>query len=153
MALPDGATRRVHVRRIGPHEVELSEVSGGTERVFRAAILVQRGAVSVSFRGQVYRFESPEATGLGRAAATNPASGMLMAPMTGAVAAVLVAEGDEVAAFQPLVSVEAMKVVATLEAPFAGVVKRLHVSPGEHVEHGAPLVAVEPEGETAGDGS
>ena len=53
--------------------------------------------------------------------------------MNGRVVAVLVAEGDTVAAGQPLLLLEAMKMEHVHLAPCAGQVAALHVSVGEQV--------------------
>jgi biotin carboxyl carrier protein len=60
--------------------------------------------------------------------------------MVGVVADVLVREGQAVDAYQPLVVVEAMKVMATVEAPFAGTVKAVHVRKNQRVVYGEPVV-------------
>ena len=71
--------------------------------------------------------------------AAGPA-GRVCATMPGKVVAVLVAAGEEVAAGQPLVVIEAMKMENELTAPAAGHVKAVRVSPGQVVEGGAVLV-------------
>ena len=75
------------------------------------------------------------------AVAAGPAP--LVAPMPGLVVRVAVAEGDEVAAGQGLVVMEAMKMENELRAPAAGRVKRVAVVPGTAVEKGAVLVELE----------
>jgi biotin carboxyl carrier protein len=67
----------------------------------------------------------------------------ILAPMPGKVLRVLVQPGDEVAARQPLVVVEAMKMENALSASRAGRVKEVVVSPGASVEAGRLLVVVE----------
>ena len=59
--------------------------------------------------------------------------GSLRAAMTGRVVALLVAEGDTVAAGQPLVTLEAMKMEHVHAAPRAGHVAALHVAAGAQV--------------------
>ncbi len=76
--------------------------------------------------------------------------GALAAPMPGAVCRVLVATGDEVAAGQPLVILEAMKMEHTVRAPGAGRVAELRVGEGDQVEAGEVL-AVLAELEASGD--
>jgi biotin carboxyl carrier protein len=80
-----------------------------------------------------------------RAPETSSAAGAqrVTAPMPGRVLRVLVAVGDSVAARQPLVVVEAMKMENELTSPKAGVVREVSVSPGASVEAGRPLVVVE----------
>jgi acetyl/propionyl-CoA carboxylase alpha subunit len=65
------------------------------------------------------------------------------APMPGTVLKVLVAEGDQVEARQPLVVLEAMKMETPLASPYAAVVRRVHVGEGDLVAGGAVLVELE----------
>ncbi len=65
------------------------------------------------------------------------------APMPGRVARVLVKPGDDVAARQGLLVVEAMKMENELSAPRAGRVKEVAVTEGALVEAGRLLVIVE----------
>jgi acetyl/propionyl-CoA carboxylase alpha subunit len=62
------------------------------------------------------------------------------APMPGTVIRVLVAEGDMVAARQPLVVLEAMKMETPLLAPYAATVSAVHVAQGDRVAGGTTLV-------------
>ncbi len=61
------------------------------------------------------------------------AQGAIAAPLTGLVTAIHVAEGDTVAKGQPLLVMEAMKLVHTLSAPFDGTVTRLSAGVAETV--------------------
>jgi biotin carboxyl carrier protein len=63
--------------------------------------------------------------------------------MPGRVVRVLVKAGDEVAARQGLVVVEAMKMENELTSPKAGRVREVGVSEGTSVESGRLLVIVE----------
>ena len=65
------------------------------------------------------------------------------APMPGRIVRVLVAAGDQVAARQPVIVVEAMKMENELRSPKAGRVKSIAVSAGASVEAGRVLVVVE----------
>jgi biotin carboxyl carrier protein len=100
-----------------------------------------QGRVWLAWQGRSFAF-TPIVAGKKRAAAKK--SGCLSAPMTGVVAEVLVSVGQHVDAYQPLVTLEAMKVLATLEAPFAGTVTAVHVQKKDRVEHGMVLIEVEP---------
>ncbi len=71
------------------------------------------------------------------------ASGSLLAPMPGSVIKVLVAQGDEVSAGQPVLVLEAMKMQHTVSAPTDGVVTQLDVQPGAQVASGEVLAVVE----------
>ncbi|MDB4932859.1 MAG: Pyruvate carboxyl transferase [Myxococcaceae bacterium] len=65
----------------------------------------------------------------------------LRAPMPGRVIKVFVNEGDEVAAGQPLVIVEAMKMENEVKAKGPGVVAKVHAQVGATVEANALLVS------------
>ena len=56
------------------------------------------------------------------------------APLQGQLSSIVVEEGQEVKAGQPLFNIEAMKMSNTITAPFAGTVKKIHLTPGEMVE-------------------
>jgi propionyl-CoA carboxylase alpha chain len=80
---------------------------------------------------------------------TDPASlavaGSLLAPMPGTVVRLGVAVGDQVAAGQPLLWLEAMKMEHVISAPAAGIVAELPVAAGQQVEVGSVLAVVKPE--------
>ncbi|MGH8354942.1 MAG: acetyl-CoA carboxylase biotin carboxylase subunit [Pseudomonas sp.] len=61
-------------------------------------------------------------------------SGVLKAPMDGAIVEVLVAEGDKVGKGQLLLVLEAMKMEHPLKAGIDGIVRRVQVSKGEQVK-------------------
>ncbi len=67
----------------------------------------------------------------------------IVAPMPGRVVRVLLRAGDEVAARQSVVVVEAMKMENELRSPKAGRIKEIAVAPGALVEAGRVLVVVE----------
>ena len=67
----------------------------------------------------------------------------VLAPMPGRIVRVLVAPGDDVAARQGLVVVEAMKMENELRAPRAARVKEVHAREGASVEAGRVLVVLE----------
>lgn len=67
----------------------------------------------------------------------------IRAPIPGMVVKVLVAVGDIVAAEQPLVILEAMKMENELRAPREGVVREIKVMPGQRVEQNASLVLLD----------
>src|SRR5262245_18007676 len=80
--------------------------------------------------------------GTGSAGATKGEQ-RILAPMPGRVVKVLVRPGDEVAARQGLVVVEAMKMENELTSPRAGRVREVAVAEGASVEAGRLLVVVE----------
>jgi 3-methylcrotonyl-CoA carboxylase alpha subunit len=69
--------------------------------------------------------------------------GSLSAPMPGNVIALLVQPGDRVAAGDPLLVLEAMKMEHTLRAPGDGVVARIYCAVGEQVGEGVELLSIE----------
>ena len=82
---------------------------------------------------------------------TDPADqqepGSLLAPMPGTVVRVAegLAVGDPVAAGQPLLWLEAMKMEHRIVSPASGTLTALHAAPGRQVEVGALLAVVQPE--------
>jgi len=62
-----------------------------------------------------------------------------------------VAEGDEVEADQPLLSVETEKAVVEIPSPRAGKIARLFVAPGDILQVGDPLIEFADAGEPAED--
>jgi len=67
----------------------------------------------------------------------------LVAPMPGKVVRVLVKGGDKVAARQPVMVVEAMKMENELRASHEGTVAEIHVREGMSVEAGALLLVIQ----------
>ena len=67
-------------------------------------------------------------------------SSNVVAPMPGTVIKVLVAPGDRVAAREPLVVLEAMKMETPMLAPYAATVATVHVAQGDRVAGGVLLV-------------
>jgi propionyl-CoA carboxylase alpha chain len=134
----DGEALDVAVVSWAGGELVLEEASG----VRRRFALTRAGAVHhVSAAGRDHvlveepRFREPQAA---------RSEGGLSAPMPGRVVKLLVAEGDECAAGQPLVILEAMKMEHAVKATSPGRVARVLVREGDSVDAGAVLVAVEP---------
>ncbi len=72
------------------------------------------------------------------------AAGSLLAPLPGAVTRVHVAVGQRVAAGDPLLTLEAMKLEHPVLAPTDGVVAELAVPAGGQVDTGTVLAVVNP---------
>jgi propionyl-CoA carboxylase alpha chain len=66
--------------------------------------------------------------------------------MPGSVLRLLVAVGDTVAAGQPLLAMEAMKMEHQVVAPAAGTVAEIFVQVGQQLAHGQRLVQLETAG-------
>ncbi|MER6069514.1 biotin carboxylase N-terminal domain-containing protein [Streptomyces sp. NPDC001817] len=88
------------------------------------------------------RDHDPVAASLSRSAHAGADS--LTAPMPGTVTVVKVAVGDEVAAGQSLLVVEAMKMEHVISAPHAGTVAELDVTPGTTVAMDQVLAVIAP---------
>ena len=87
-----------------------------------------------------YRFVVPQRYSLPDDAGR---TGSTVAPMPGSILRVLVEIGDEVAAGQPLLAMEAMKMEHQVVSPVAGVVVEVFVRAGQQVDSGQPLVKIE----------
>ena len=68
--------------------------------------------------------------------------GSVIAPSAAVVSAVHVAAGDQVAADQPLLTLEAMKMLTELRAPTAGTVEAVLCESGQSVAAGQVLIAI-----------
>ncbi|MEV1078640.1 biotin carboxylase N-terminal domain-containing protein [Streptomyces sp. NPDC050211] len=125
----------------GTHTVTDDEVSvllDGVRHTFhRAADWIGRDGDAWHVRDH-----DPVAASLTRAAHSGADS--LTAPMPGTVTVVKVAVGDEVAAGQSLLVVEAMKMEHVISAPHAGTVAELDVAPGTTVAMDQVLAVVAP---------
>ncbi len=73
-------------------------------------------------------------------------AGLLEAPMPGKILELLVGEGDEVEAGEPVAILEAMKMENELKAPASGVVSTISVSLNDSVEKNQPILEIEPRG-------
>jgi len=106
---------------------------------------VDDDAVEVWIRGRSYRF-AKVTRGRGKGHAAAAGVGELVAPMPGVVRSVLVKRGESVAAEQPLVVMESMKMEMTLVAPRDAVVADVSCADGAMVQMNQPLVRFEAEG-------
>jgi 3-methylcrotonyl-CoA carboxylase alpha subunit len=82
----------------------------------------------------------PDVDAPGRASGGQAGGGDVTAPMPGTVIEVRVAPGQEVAAREPLVLLEAMKLEHPVASPFDATVAAVHVAPGDRVAAGELLV-------------
>ncbi|MGD9973462.1 MAG: acetyl-CoA carboxylase biotin carboxyl carrier protein subunit [Desulfatirhabdiaceae bacterium] len=67
------------------------------------------------------------------------------APMPGVVVDVQVAEGEQVAKGQTMMTIESMKILTSIPAPRQGQIDKIHFKPGQLFEKGAVLVTLSPE--------
>lgn len=69
----------------------------------------------------------------------------IAASMPGLISEVIANVGDIVTAGQPLIVLEAMKLLQTMTAPCDGTVSQINFTAGESVDQGAVLIIIEPE--------
>ncbi len=146
----DGRVDVVDVARVDRTTISMI-VAGEFETSHEASLLDGRepGEVEVYLRSGVVRTRVLGApgqrrwqaggAGLGAAAGTE----RVIAPMPGKIVKVLVKAGDQVAARQGLVVIEAMKMENELRASRSGLVKDVHVAEGDLVEAGRLLTVIE----------
>jgi biotin carboxyl carrier protein len=96
----------------------------------------------VFIEGHTYVIEDGDRDGDAREHATDDLMA-LSAPMPATVVAITATPGQEVAAGDLLVMLEAMKMELAIRAPRAGRVKALACREGELVQPGVPLVEME----------
>src|SRR5581483_8413262 len=125
-------------------ELPTDPAAGGGARVDGIAHELRclaRAAVGASAWELALRVDGGAAEGgAGEVAAAG--SGVVTAPMPGKIVAVLVRPGEAVAAGQPVVVLEAMKMESMLTAEIAGTVTQVHVAAGATVDGGAVLVEI-----------
>jgi biotin carboxyl carrier protein len=138
--LLDGKPMEVDLRETNDHFVSLL-VDG---RSYEAGLQKRPGGYTVVLSDDVVAVDLAEGARGGALPLRKPdGPARVKAPMPGKLVRVLVAAGDEVAAGQGLVVVEAMKMENELRAPKAGRVKEVPVREGQAVEAGALLVVLE----------
>jgi acetyl-CoA/propionyl-CoA carboxylase biotin carboxyl carrier protein len=108
--------------------------------------------VEVEVNGKLFRvrvFEDEEAPGgpprrrRGGTRRASASEGAIRAPMQGTIVKVLVEEGQEVAADEPVCILEAMKMESEVRSQKAGIVSEVRVEAGQTVRSGDTLISVE----------
>ena len=137
-------TVRVDVAKSGP--TIYSIIEDGQQ--FEAMVDERDGSrFDVLVRGHLFHLEAVDERSRmlaqsAAAVATGPET--ITADMPGKIVKIEVAVGDAVAAGQPVVIVEAMKMENPIASPVDGVVTEIAVREGDTVDAGAPLFTVEP---------
>jgi biotin carboxyl carrier protein len=133
-------------------EAQVSEPEPGmftviiNDRVYRCALEESPGgAVEVIVNGERIPVAARDKKHLRGQAGAAAASGQvkLSAPMPGKVVRVLLKAGDEVAARQGVMVVEAMKMQNEVQSPKAGKIAEIKVSEGQTVNSGEVLAVIE----------
>lgn len=101
-----------------------------------------RGRIWIFVDGRTYVIEDDDGAAPARAHATDDQIA-LSAPMPATVVAIDVTPGQDVAAGDLLVMLEAMKMELPIRAPRSGRVKSLACREGELVQPGVPLVEID----------
>ena len=135
------------------HEAEVSQPEPGffvvqlNNRVYRCAVEKSpSGATEVVVNGQRVSVNVRDKKHLrGNAGGGAGASGKvsLISPMPGKVVRILLNAGDEVAANQGVLIVEAMKMQNEVQSPKAGKVAEIRVTEGQTVNTGETLAVIE----------
>jgi biotin carboxyl carrier protein len=141
----DGRSRVVDAVRVSPDRLSLIFSDAGhasVETGFADGLSVgeltvhlDSGTVTTALNGRRLR--------RGAATASSAGEQRIVAPMPGRILRVLAAPGDMVAARQPVIVVEAMKMENELSCLRPGRVKEVGVTVGESVEAGRLLAIVE----------
>ncbi len=117
---------------INHFEVEATEIKVVLPtRVLHGTIVTTAKNTQVFTGGGHYRVHAVDPLHTGEEAAE--VAGKMVAPMPGAITAVLVKVGDQVARGTPLLILEAMKIEHTINAPFDGQVAEIRFQVGEQV--------------------
>ena len=130
---------------LSPTDAQSSVVHRRPSSIERFWLAHDGNAQLIGWRGRQFRLErvgplSVDALGHG---SVRSGHASLNAPMPGTVIKVLVEEGQEVTARQPLLVLEAMKMEHVVAAPYDGIVQRLLCAPGALVTKGTTLVELE----------
>jgi 3-methylcrotonyl-CoA carboxylase alpha subunit len=133
----DGRTQEVEVAASTVGDIIVSR--GGSETAWHVRRDARRLALETDERRYVLARPAPSSAGLLRAAA---GTGEMRAPMPGVVVRVLVSAGDHVAAHQPLIVLEAMKMEHIIGSSVDGVVRHVRCTVGQHIAEGEILVEV-----------
>ena len=133
--LPDGS-RLPFAMQAGQGDLLRLEIEG---RRLAAPVVLEGNALEVFLHGERHAFQVMDP--LAHAGEEEAAAGSLLAPMPGAITALLVELGQSVTRGQPLLVLEAMKIEHTIVAPFDGTVSDIFFRQGQQVmQEGAELV-------------
>ena len=137
--------KRYDVSDVIPLSGSFSFMLGNESRV--TFVSSNAGGTQLSLCGRTYRRSDARVDMDAPArSAAGGGDGRVQAPMPGGVIALHVKEGDHVAAGQPVVVLESMKMHNEITSPMKGVVRRVNTRVGEQVPFGHVLVEVTAEG-------
>jgi geranyl-CoA carboxylase alpha subunit len=135
----------------GEHRFEIDDLGGDTLR-FRSNGLAESARflragdrLHILHRGITLSVRDLTLAAPAATAAATGSDGKVRAAMNGRVVAVLVRPGERVAAGQPVMTLEAMKMEHVHSAPIAGMISAIDVVEGEQVTTGKVVVEIEAE--------
>jgi geranyl-CoA carboxylase alpha subunit len=134
----DGTEYRFEIDELGREAIRFrSDGLSGSARFFREGdrLYILRQGITVSVRDVT--MSAPAAVG------ASSSDGRIRAAMNGRVVAVLVKEGEPIAAGQPVITREAMKMEHVHSAPISGTISVVQVIEGDQVMTGRIMVEIE----------
>ena len=134
----DGTEYRFEIDELGREAIRFrSDGLSGSARFFREGdrLYILRQGITVSVRDVT--MSAPAAVG------ASSSDGRIRAAMNGRVVAVLVKEGEPIAAGQPVITLEAMKMEHVHSAPISGTISVVQVIEGDQVMTGRIMVEIE----------
>ena len=127
----------------GTHTTRTIEGDGVLDALIAAEPAAEAESNVLLVQGRAVHLWHPSMAASASAAVSAGAGGELVAPMQGTILKVLVTAGDTVAAGDPVVVLEAMKMETTIAAPQAGTVAEMPVGQGESVGAGQVVAVIE----------
>jgi 3-methylcrotonyl-CoA carboxylase alpha subunit len=140
----DGEQYEASIIEQRPSALRLRIAHAGVERTEPLRFAWDAETLLIDVRGVAYRIECQAPPALQPHAQHSGAHAGLGAPMPGTIVRIFVAEGAAVAAHQPLIAIEAMKMEHIVAAPYEGVVRRIPYPIGALVAAGTALIDLEP---------
>jgi len=134
----DGTEYRFEIDELSREAIRFrSDGLSGSARFFREGdrLYILRQGITVSVRDVT--MSAPAAVG------ASSSDGRIRAAMNGRVVAVLVKEGEPIAAGQPVITLEAMKMEHVHSAPISGTISVVQVIEGDQVMTGRIMVEIE----------
>jgi geranyl-CoA carboxylase alpha subunit len=141
----DGGECRFEIDEIGRDAIRF-RVNGVMES---ARFLRDRDRLYILHRGVTLSVRDLTLAAPAEAAAAGGGDGKVRAAMSGRVVAVLVKQGERVAAGQPVMTLEAMKMEHVHTAPISGTISAIDVAEGEQLTTGKIVVEIEADAQPA----
>jgi len=132
---------KYHISRIadGKYDVELN----GTKSTVCCVIKDNKSYIDIDGLLLELGIPSDDSSNAGGAAGLVGEKDKIFAPMPGKVVKLLVKDGEEVKAKQPMVIVEAMKMEHQVNSPSDGKVKKINFADGDQVDTETPIIELD----------